>query len=186
MSDLRGLKGWFAPFVLLPLPLLAQTAPDPAPVEGADSMPLVMPGYASLMDFHLKAPGGEQPLTQRHIEVITVAGEVDPPFTDGDDRVDLVNPEYNEPRFKELMNADPGMVTATMTVFIEELNPTDNKVQVWEQVIVRVYDADQKDKAAHYCDSTPWKAQPGFFDLTPEHIQFGPWRAIEKHKANSK
>jgi hypothetical protein len=127
-----------------------------------------------------------QPLTQRHIEVITVVGEVDPPFAIGDDRIDLVNPEYNEARFKNLMNGDPGMVAATMTIFIEERDPTDNRIQVWEQVIVRVYNAEEKEKATHYCDSTPWKAQPGFFDLTPEQVQFSAWRPIEKPKANSK
>jgi len=165
--------------ILFPVLLLAQEA-APAASAGDPPMPLVMPGFASLTGFQLTAPGGMQPLTQRHIEVITVVGEVDPPFVEGDDRIDLVNPEYNEARFKDLMNAQPGMVTASMTVFIEEVNPTDNRVQLWEKVIVRVYNAEQKTKATHYCDSSLWKTQPGFVDLTPEQIQFSPWHTIKK------
>jgi hypothetical protein len=186
MSVCRGPKGWLVFCLALPLAtasVIAQSAPAPAPDPGP---PLVMPGFAMLTGFHLMAPGGKHPLTQRHIEVITVTGEVDPPFTNGDDRLDLVNPEYNEPRFKDLMNGDPGLVTASMTIWIEETKPEDNKVQAFERIIVRVYDAEDKDKAKHYCDTTPWKAQPGFIDLTPELVQFGEWKAIDKRKANSK
>lgn len=166
---------------LVPVLLTLLTCSGPLLAQGDDSasMPLMMPGYASLTDFHLTAPGSDKPLTARHIEVITVVGEVDPPFADGDDRIDLTNPEYNEPRYKALLDEDPGLIAATMTVFIEEANPADNKVQLWETVIVRVYDADDKTEATHYIDSTPWKTQPGFIDLTPEMIQFGEWKPIE-------
>lgn len=184
MQDVRVRLGCGLLALLLPLAALAEEAPAP---DAADApMPLVMPGYAGLEGFKLTVPGGTAPLTQRHVEVVIVEGEVDPPYADGDDRIDLVNTEYNEPRFKELMNANPGMVTATMTVFIEEKNPKDNKIQVWETVMVRVYNADQKAQATHYCDTTTWKAQPGFLDVTPEQVQFGPWRPIEKPKAKSK
>lgn len=186
MSMSRGLWGALLPALLLIHPTFAQH-PDAAPAPETSSMPLVMPGYASLEGFRLTAPGGMQPLSQRHIEVIAVVGEVDPPFADGDDRIDLTNPEYNEPRFKELMNGTPGMVTATMTIWIEEQVPTDNKIQVWEKVLVRVFNADKKEDATHYCDSSLWKAQPGFVDLTPEQLQFGTWQSIaSKQKANSK
>jgi len=158
-----------------------KAAPDSSP-----GMPMVLPGYAQLEGFTLTEPGGMKPLTHRHIEVITVTGEVDPPFADGDDRIQTVNPEYNEPRFKELMNQFPGLVKATMTVFVEEPDASDTRVQLWEQVIVRVYDSEDKDTARHYCDTTPWKAQPGFNDITPKQVQFGAWKSIKKSHSNSK
>ncbi len=159
----------------------AAQAPAPAP-----TMPLVLPGYAQLEGFTLQEPGSDKPLTKRHIEVITVVGEADPPFATGDDRIQTVNPEYNEPRFKEWMNSNPGMVKATMTVFVEEPNAEDTRIQLWEMVIIRVYDAEKKEEARHWCDTTPWKAQPGFNDLTPKMIQFGPWKPIKKSHSNSK
>jgi hypothetical protein len=165
--------------LLLPLGLLAEPAP-PA-VSPPVNNPTILHGYSRLEGFTLKAPGSDKPLTQRHIEVITVVGEVDPPFSEGDDRIQMVNPEYNYPRFKDLMNANPGMVTATMTVFVEEPNTTDDRVQLWEWVMVRVYDSEDKNSAKHYCDTTTWKAQPGFNDLTPAQIQFGEWKTIKRH-----
>jgi hypothetical protein len=159
--------------------LLAGLTGAQAPPEPSPSMPLVMPGFASLTGFYLTEPDSDLPLTTRHIEVITLVGEVDPPFVEGDDRIDLVNPEYNELRFKQLMDADPGMVTASLTIFIEEPDPLDNRVQLWETVFVRVYNAEDKLEATHYCDTGPWKTQPGFIDLTPELIRFGEWKPIE-------
>jgi hypothetical protein len=160
--------------------------PRKATPEVDSSMPMVLPGYAQLEGFTLKEPNSDLPLMHRHIEVITVVGDVDPPFVDGDDRVQTVNPEYNEPRFKALMNQFPGMVKATMTVFVEEPSASDTRIQLWEQVIVRVFDAEEKESAKHYCDTTPWKAQPGFNDITPKQVQFGAWKAIKKSHSNSK
>lgn len=164
----------------------ADEAAKPTLQPTNNSLPLVLPGYAQLEGFSLKAPSGDKPLTKRHIEVITLQGEVDPPFSEGDDRIQTVNPEYNLPRFKDLMNSSPGMVKATMTVFVEEANPADTRIQLWEMVFVRVYDAESKDEATFYCDTTPWKAQPGFNDITPKQVQFGAWKPIKKHHSSSK
>jgi hypothetical protein len=154
---------------------------ETVPVDGTQDLPLVMPGYASLTsDFHLNTPDGSGPLMERHIEVISVYGEIDPPFTEGNDKLDLTNPEYNLDRYKNLMNSDPGMVAATMTVFYEEPDSLDNRVQLWERIIVRIYNADIKEEATHYIDSTPWKTQPGFVDITPEMLQFTEWKALSK------
>lgn len=146
-----------------------------------NGMPLVMPGYASLEGYRLSEPGSQTPLTSRFLEVITVVGEIDPPYSTGDDRIDLVNPEYNEKGLREYMGETPGLVTATMTIWIEEVNKTDNKVQLWESVFVRCYNNDKKEDATHYCDTTPWKAQPGFNDIVPEQNPFGEWKKIPKH-----
>ncbi len=159
----------------VPAIALAETALD------ANGLPMVMPGYASLEGYRMTEPGSQAPLTSRFLEVITVEGEIDAPYAQGDDRIDLVNPEYNEKGLREYMAETPGLVTATMTVFIEEINKTDNKVQLWERVFVRCYNNDKKEDATHYCDTTPWKAQPGFNDIVPEQNPFGEWKKVPKH-----
>ena len=60
MSMSRGLWGALLPVLLLIHPTFAQH-PDAAPAPESSSMPLVMPGYASLEGFRLTAPGGMQP-----------------------------------------------------------------------------------------------------------------------------
>ena len=176
----RSGMGRLLVFLLTPLCLAAQPVAPPLVAAPQDN-PTILHGYARLEGFFLKTPGSDKPLTQRHIEVITVVGDVDPPFVDGDDRIQMVNPEYNYPRFKSLMNSNPGMVTATMTVFVEEPSATDDRVQLWERVMVRVFDSEDKGTAKHYCDTTIWKALPGFNDLTPEQVQFGAWKPIKRH-----
>jgi len=159
-------------------PAAAEAQPAESSPAASPSAPMFLHGFASLEGFRLMDPWGEGPLTTRHIEVITVVGEVDPPYADGDDRIQTVNPEYNYPRYKNLMNENPGMVTASFTIFVEEPNPDDERVQLWETVVVRVYNAENKDDATFYCDTTPWKTQPGFSNLTAQQVQFGEWKPM--------
>jgi hypothetical protein len=79
-----------------------------------------------------------------------------------------------------MVQRNPGTIAATFTIFAEEKNTEDNKVQVWESIIIRVYNKINKDEATHYCDSSLWKTQPGFYSLTSDFLTFSNWKIIDQ------
>lgn len=141
--------------------------------------PAFLHGYAATEGIYLNDPVTDKPLVNRYIEVITVVGDPDPPFDMKDDRVQTVNPEYNSAPFLEMSALDPGLINATFTIFVEEPNPEDERVQLWETIMIRVYNALDKESATHYCDSSLWKTQAGFYNLNDQFIHFSAWKEID-------
>jgi hypothetical protein len=157
-------------------------ASEPAPVpEEKVFLPDMMDGFAHYQYYYLNDPVTGQPLTSRYIEMITVVGEVDPPGVQGDDRVQNLSEDFNSERERNYMNENPGLVQALVTVIVAKSNPADTTVQLWERVIMRVYNNDDKSKATHWIDTVPWEAQPGFWTITPEVVAIGEWNKIQKN-----
>ena len=115
------------------------------------------------------------------VMLVVVNGEIDPPYTDGDDRIQDLSQDFNSQRERDYMNENPGLVQALVTVIVAKGVPDDTTVQLWEKVMMRVYNNDDKDKATHYIDTEPWESQPGFWTITPNEAPVGEWKKIHKN-----
>ncbi len=150
--------------------------------EVAVSTPKSSPGFDGLCQFgeiYLNDPETGAPLTGRYLELIIVNGEVDLPFaTDGDDVVQERNEFYNTGRHKSYLNSMPGLIDILATVRMEKTVPTDNRVQVWENVIVRVFNNDDPELATYYTDSQLWECQPGFNSVNGDMVSFSDWKPL--------
>ncbi|MCA9784932.1 MAG: hypothetical protein H6678_14520 [Candidatus Delongbacteria bacterium] len=144
-------------------------------------MPDMMDGFAHFQHYQLTDPVTHEPLMSRYIEMIVVNGEIDPPYTDGDDRIQDLSQDFNSQRERDYMNENPGLVQALVTVIVAKGVPDDTTVQLWEKVMMRVYNNDDKDKATHYIDTEPWESQPGFWTITPNEAPVGEWKKIHKN-----
>lgn len=165
---------------------VAVHAEDPAAAKEGTAqekvfLPDMMDGFAHYQYYYLNDPVTGQPLTSRYIEMITVVGDVDAPGSNGDDRVQNLSEDFNSERERNYMNENPGLVQALVTILVAKANPADTTVQLWESVIMRVYNNDDKSKATHWIDTTPWEAQPGFWTITPEVVPIGEWKKIQKN-----
>lgn len=164
-------------------PVLAEDpATDPAkPDNDKVFLPDMMDGFAHFEQYILNDPVTGKPLGSRYIEIIVVNGEVDPPYANGDDRVQNLSEDFNQERERAYMNENPGLVMALVTILVARSNPSDTTVQLWEKIIMRVYNNDDKEKATHWIDTVPWESQPGFWTITPDVVAIGEWKKIQKN-----
>jgi len=142
--------------------------------------PAFMDGFCHFLEYRLQDPVTDEPLASRHIEIIIVNGDVDPPYSDGDDRIQDVTQDFNSERERKWMNMNPGLIEALFTIFVEKTVPDDTRAQLWEKVILRIYNNDEKELATHYVDSEIWECQPGFISMTPDLCPMGSWRKIAR------
>jgi hypothetical protein len=166
--------------LLLLTPLVTALAQDTAAKPlGSRPLPMVMDGFCEFTKYQLLDPVTEAPLISRFIEIVVVNGEVDAPFSDGDDRIQTMNLEFNSARNRSIMAMTPGSIEALVTVFVAKTVADDEKVQVWEQMLLRVYNDDDKAKATHYIDTAAHEAQPGFYEMREALSPFGEWLKIK-------
>ena len=151
----------------------------PASSQPAQSSTPIMDGFCHFRQIFLNDPITGEPLEERYLQVIIVNGEVDPPFAEnGDDRVQERNEYYNTGHHKEYLNSNPGAVDIMATVRTERPNAEDDRVQLWEKVIVRVFNSNDPELATHYTDSQLWECMPGFQAVTQEDITFQDWQPL--------
>lgn len=156
-------------------PLIVAETADSS--ESNETMAM-MDGFCHFQGFHLNDPLTGKPLTGRYVEIIIVNGEIDPPFVEGDDRVQESNEFYNSGSHKNWLNNNPGLVEAMVTVRVEKIDPADDRCQLWESVILRAYNNDDKFAATHYIDSELWECPPGYVSVTPDQIVMGEWQPV--------
>ncbi len=144
-------------------------------------MPSMMDGFAHFLEYYLIDPVTGDSLSSRTIEFVVVNGEVDPPHVESDDRVQDLAQHFNSQRERDYMNENPGLIQALVNIKVERVNPEDTVVQLWEKIILRVYNNDDKEKATHYIDSAVWETQAGFWEVKPDLVPMGEWQEYKQH-----
>lgn len=158
-----------------------EVAPQPSEHElSQQNGAAMMDGFCHFQGFYLNDPVTSQPLLSRYVEIIIVNGEVDPPFSEGDDHVQENNDFYNTGSHRNWLNRNPGLIEAMVTVRAERPDDSDNRCQLWEHVILRAFNSDDKLTATHYVDSELWECPPGYLSVTPEQLKMGEWIDLSK------
>ncbi len=141
----------------------------------------MMDGFCHFQGFYLDDPITQQPLTERYVEIVIIKGEIDPPFTEGDDHVQDYNDFYNTGSHRAWLDGKPGLVEVMVTTRAEKPNPDDDRCQLWENVIFRVFNANDKLAATHYLDSELYECPPGFMTITPDQLKMGEWKPVNSN-----
>ncbi len=170
----------FLGLALLVLPCVADsTVVADTKAIGSRPLPMVMDGFCEFTKYHLNDPVTKAPLTSRFIEIVVVNGEVDPPYQLVDDRIQQVNLEMNSDHHRSFLATTPGLIDAMVTVFVAKQITDDEKVQIWESILLRVFNDDDKAKATHYIDTAVHEAQGGFYEMRSSISPFGEWKEIK-------